>query len=266
MQSIELTAKSLDEAKAEAAAKLGVSPDALTVTVLEEAKGLFGKATVRIRAEAPAAEPMPEPEPEPVITAPQPDPEPEGQVTAYEEAEAIDEEEEESEVAVDDVKATEESRDAVTATEEDASAMVAWVTELLSTTGLTVSVRSTGVQARYVNLVIDGKDAGYLVGKTGDVLNSLQYLINLSAPQKIRQGVRCTLDANDFRKRREDQLVDLAQKIAAQVIERGEEAVLDALPAFERRVIHKALGEIEGVTTYSEGEEPNRRVVIAPEA
>jgi spoIIIJ-associated protein len=76
--------------------------------------------------------------------------------------------------------------------------------------------------------------------------------------------VRVTLDGNDFRRRREDQLTKLAQSIADQVAKRGEEAVLDALPAFERRIVHKALSEYGGVQTYSEGEEPNRRVVIAP--
>ena len=69
---------------------------------------------------------------------------------------------------------------------------------------------------------------------------------------------------NDYRKRREDALTNLATKIAEQVLERQEEAVLDALPAFERRIVHKALSTIGGIATYSEGEEPNRRVVIAP--
>ena len=120
------------------------------------------------------------------------------------------------------------------------------------------------LQGKYINLSIDGKEAGYLVGKNGEVLNSLQYLINLIAKQQLGNGVRVTLDGNDYRKKRAESLTALAEKIADKVKERGEEAVLEALPAFERRVIHKALQEIEGVTTYSEGEEPDRRVVIAP--
>jgi spoIIIJ-associated protein len=102
------------------------------------------------------------------------------------------------------------------------------------------------------------------VGKHGDVLNAMQYLVNIIASRRIERGVRATLDGNDYRRRREEALTTLAQRIAEQVQKRGEEAVLDALPAFERRIVHKALGEISGVTTYSEGEEPNRRVVIAP--
>jgi hypothetical protein len=84
--------------------------------------------------------------------------------------------------------------------------------------------------------------------------------------EALDAGIRATLDGNDYRRRREEALTQLASKIAAQVLDRGEEAVLDALPAFERRIVHKALSEIDGVTTYSEGEEPNRRVVIVPSA
>jgi spoIIIJ-associated protein len=84
------------------------------------------------------------------------------------------------------------------------------------------------------------------------------------ANRKIGNGVRVTLDGNDYRLRREQTLTKLAESIAEQVLARGEEAVLDALPAFERRIVHRALGEISGISTYSEGEEPNRRVVIAP--
>jgi spoIIIJ-associated protein len=111
---------------------------------------------------------------------------------------------------------------------------------------------------------LDGKDVAHLVGKHGEVLNALQYLINIMAGRRFGNGVRVTLDGNDFRKRREDQLTQLAQNIADQVRKRQEEAVLDALPAFERRIVHKALSDLGGITTYSEGEEPNRRVVIAP--
>ena len=130
--------------------------------------------------------------------------------------------------------------------------------------GLEAEIVVGELQGKYINLSIDGKEAGYLVGKNGEVLNSLQYLINLVAKQQLANGVRVTLDGNDYRKKRAEALTNLASKIAEKVRERGEEAVLEALPAFERRVIHKALQEIEGVTTYSEGEEPDRRVVIAP--
>jgi spoIIIJ-associated protein len=72
------------------------------------------------------------------------------------------------------------------------------------------------------------------------------------------------VEGDNYRERRAEMLTNMARQIAEQVVERGEEAVLDALPAFERRVIHQALVDIEGINTYSEGEEPNRCVVIAP--
>lgn len=264
MQVIEVTAKSLDEAKAQAASQLGVSVDQLNVQVLEETKGLFGKSNIRIRAEvveaapakpakAPRGKAKAEPAPAPEAEKPSKPArggrgkakavEPEAKAEAKEEAPAANE---------------------PVATTEDADRFVALLNDLMDRAELDVAVQSTEVAGKYVNVRLDGKDAGYLVGKHGEVLNSLQYLINIVATQQWGNGVRTVLDGNDFRSRREKQLTELAQKIAAAVIERGEEAVLDALPAFERRLVHKALADMGGVTTYSEGEEPNRRVVIAP--
>ena len=152
----------------------------------------------------------------------------------------------------------------IAATPEDAAKLGDILELLAKQSGLEAEIVVGELQGKYINLSIDGKEAGYLVGKNGEVLNSLQYLINLIAKQQLGNGVRVTLDGNDYRKKRAESLTALAEKIADKVKERGEEAVLEALPAFERRVIHKALQEIEGVTTYSEGEEPDRRVVIAP--
>jgi spoIIIJ-associated protein len=166
-------------------------------------------------------------------------------------------------------EAAEEAKDAapeveVVATAEDAERLMGVVQEILDAAELQVSVKVSQLNGRYVNIELDGKDAAHLIGKHGDVLNSMQYLVNIIGSRKLANGVRATLDGNQFRTRREEALRDLATKIAIQVKQRQEEAVLDALPAFERRIVHKALGEIEGITTYSEGEEPNRRVVIAP--
>ncbi|BBO22859.1 RNA-binding protein [Candidatus Nitrosymbiomonas proteolyticus] len=152
----------------------------------------------------------------------------------------------------------------IVATQEDADAIIPRVEEVLAASGLEVNVRLKNMQSRYVNLEIDGEEAGYLIGRNGEVLNALQYLMNISISQSLNNGVRVTLDADDYRSQRETSLMRYAERIAQEVRNRREEAVLDPLPAFERRIIHKALSEIDGVTTYSEGEEPNRRVVIAP--
>ena len=150
------------------------------------------------------------------------------------------------------------------ATVEDANRLTGYLKSFVEGADLDLSVVQKEPSGKYVTIEVDGRDSSYLVGKHGEVLNALQYLMNMVAHQQIGTGVRVTLDCNNWRKAREDKLTKYAETIADQVRQRGEEAVLDALPAFERRVIHKALSEFKGVVTYSEGEEPNRRVVIAP--
>lgn len=271
MEAIEISAATLDAAKKQAADKLGVGVDELAVTVLEESKGLFGKGSVRIRAEAggeaPAAKPKrgaktakaaaPPPEPEAAVAVAEPEAKPArkgrgGKAKAEEAAPA------------EAVVAAEAPPVDVVATEADAEALLGLLNEILRAGDLEVTAKIEGLNGRYVNLAIDGKDAGHMVGKQGEVINALQYLVNIIANQQIGNGVRATLDGNDYRRRREEALTKLANSIADQVVARGEEAVLDALPAFERRIVHKALSENSKISTYSEGEEPNRRVVIAP--
>lgn len=290
MQSIELTAKSADEARKTAAEKLGVSPDAVKITVLEETKGLFGKSNVRVKAEvaevaaaAPAAKaskaakaaveapaPPAPVEPAPAKAAPAAKGRGRGAKAKAEPAapEALAAVEESVNaappVSVMEAGGEGDHEPQVVASEEDAERLLGLVNEILSSGSLEVSANAKPSGGRYVNVELDGKDVAFLVGKHGEVLNALQYLINIAAARRYANGVRITLDGNNYRERREAALSALATKIAQEVKARREEAVLDALPAFERRVVHKALSTIEGVETYSEGEEPNRRVVIAP--
>lgn len=296
MQSVELSAKTLDEARKAAAGKLGVSEDALTVTVLEETKGLFGKSTVRVRAEvtpvsAPAPAPAPAAPPAPAekpgrgrprkSAAAEPAPETVGKPEPVAVPAASTEpsrgrgrgrgrgrsEEATAPAAVAEAPTTEETtteRPEVVATKEDGEKLAELLRDMLKSASMQVNVQVGELNGKYVSLKLDGKDAAYLVGKHGEVLNALQYLVNTVAHRRLNIEARATLDGNDYRSRREEVLTHMAATIAAQVKERGEEAVLDALPAFERRIVHKALQDIDGVVTYSEGEEPNRRVVIAP--
>lgn len=306
MNSIELTAKSVDDAKKNAAAKLGVSADQVTITVLEETKGLFGKVNLRVRAEviateeaAPEVEAAPKAKAAPKVAAKKEEAAPAAEAPAPRRrlgakkdapaaAEAVAEvateeaapaaaktvrgkkpvkaEATEAPAAPAAVEASEGAEDAVeiVATEEDESFILSVANDLVAQSGLQANFQASGIQGKYVNISLDGNDTKYLIGRNGEVINALQYLMNLAVKQQRPNGVRVVIDGNDYRKRREVALTALAQRIAAEVQQREEEAVLDALPAFERRVVHKALQEIPGVKTYSEGEEPNRRVVIAP--
>jgi spoIIIJ-associated protein len=289
MSAIELTARSLEEGQKAAAEKLGVEVDRVSVRVLEETKGLFGKINLRISAEViPSATPAPEVV-KPARGRKVAEPKPEADEVAEEAAsetvveaketaprtlrgrrkpEKAAEPKPEDDGTASESATTESNGDAdteeVTATEADAATLLAQVEELLAKSGLKITATVASIQGRYVNLALDGKDASYLVGKHGEVLNSLQYLVNIIISRKLENGVRATVECNDYRRRREEVLTKRAVEIANQVVERGEEAVLDALPAFERRIVHKAIQDIAGVATYSEGEEPNRRVVIAP--
>ncbi|MCX7799089.1 MAG: KH domain-containing protein [Fimbriimonadales bacterium] len=261
MQSIEITDKSVQDAAKAAAERLGVPVEALKVTVLEEQKGLFGRTQVRILAEvaeAPAAAPESQPE-----APPEPDPTPEPSPSAEETA-AGGEQETESAPETEDAGEAAEAEPEVVATEQDAEAFAGVVRELLAAGGFRATVKLKSLTGKYVNLEIEGPDTNHLIGKHGEVLNNLQYLLNTICSRKFQTGVRATLDANNYRQRRESALRQLALRLAEEVRKRGQEAVLEALPAFERRVVHKALEHEPGVTTYSEGEEPDRRVVIAP--
>jgi len=284
MPSIEITAKNVADATAAAAVKLGVPAPSLKVTVLEETKGLFGKSSVRIRAEvaeakeAPAAAEKPAPakgrksaKAAPVEAEPEPEPEPESVAVAPEpkaEEPKKGGRRGKEKVVAEEAPAGEETRPGreadVEATAADGEALVALVHDLMEKAGLEVRAQAKEISGRYVTIELDGQDAAHLVGKQGEVLNATQYLVNIIAGRRFNNGVRATLDGNNYRRKREVRLEAMATELAKQVRARGEEAVLDALPAFERRVVHKVLSTLEGITTYSEGEEPNRRVVIAP--
>jgi spoIIIJ-associated protein len=113
-------------------------------------------------------------------------------------------------------------------------------------------------------LDIVGEDADRLIGRYGNTLNALQYLTTLVTQRRCGGPVRLTLDAAGYRDRRHAALVEQAHALAAEVVAHGAEAELDPLGAFERRIIHNALLDHPDVVTYSEGEEPDRRVIIAP--
>jgi len=116
-----------------------------------------------------------------------------------------------------------------------------------------------------VMLDISGDDLGLLIGWRGETLRALQTAVNLMmGEQDGAEGRRIILDVERYRARREDQVKELAQRLAIRVKRSGEKYTLDPMHAYERRVIHLTLAEDEGVQTESVGREPARRVVIHP--
>lgn len=113
-------------------------------------------------------------------------------------------------------------------------------------------------------LELVGQDAAQLIGRHGSTLNALQYLVGLVTQRQVGQQVRVLVDADGYRERRREALVTQALELAAEVKEARQEAELDPLSAYERRIIHMALADHPDVVTYSEGGGEDRRVIIAP--
>ena len=114
-----------------------------------------------------------------------------------------------------------------------------------------------------VILSLRGDDLGVLIGKHGQTLDALQYLVNLAANRDSDERVRIIVDVEDYRKRRAETLTQLALRLADRVKRRGERVVLEPMNAHERKIIHMALQDDSRIATFSEGEEPFRKVVIA---
>lgn len=108
-----------------------------------------------------------------------------------------------------------------------------------------------------------GNELGLLIGKRGVTLDALQYLTSLVTNKGEAEHIRVVLNIGDYRHRREETLARLARRLAQQVEMRGESVVLEPMSAQERRIIHLTLQDSPRVETYSEGEEPYRKVVIA---
>jgi len=112
----------------------------------------------------------------------------------------------------------------------------------------------------HVELV--GEDLGYLIGRRGDTLDAIQHLANYSINHGIDGHIRINVDAESYREKREDSLRRYAQKKAQQVLKAHRRTTLEPMNAYERHVIHATLQDMDRITTYSVGSEPNRRVVI----
>ena len=109
---------------------------------------------------------------------------------------------------------------------------------------------------------LTGEDLGYLIGRRGDTLDALQHLCNYSINRDVEGHIRISIDAEAYREKREDSLRRYARKKAQQVLKAHRRTTLEPMNAYERHVIHATLQDMDKITTYSVGTEPNRRVVI----
>ena len=141
-----------------------------------------------------------------------------------------------------------------------------FLTELLVKMNVPANILAAGTD-NGLRLCIDADTMGLLIGRRGETLDALQYLTSLVANKGRKEEgyLRVTLDTEGYRSRREETLKRLARKNAIRVRQTGRAMAMEPMNPYERRVLHSALQDFDGVTTISEGEEPNRHVVIKPE-
>jgi spoIIIJ-associated protein len=111
---------------------------------------------------------------------------------------------------------------------------------------------------------VQGDDLGVLIGRRAEILNALQYIVNLIVSKQVEHWVQVTIDVQGYRARHERQLRQMAQRMADQAMKAGRRQMLEPMPAGDRRIIHLELRDHPGVTTQSVGEEPTRKVTIVP--
>jgi len=245
MTKVVATGKTVEDAVEQGLAELRTSRERVNVTVLEQpSKGFLGwfgtrKAKVELTV-------IPEPDPIPAVKA-------------TIEHHPITASEAEVQSASTQLASTESSSIGAADPYEEA---VRFIRETAAGMGLEVSV-DVHHRKDESTLDISGPELGMLIGRRGQTLDALQYLTNIVANRYSDGYVRIILDAEHFRERRRKTLESLAERLAGQVVSSGKEVMLEPMSSAERKVIHARLQRNHQVRTYSKGDEPNRRVIIA---
>ena len=276
----EATGKTVDEARAKACALLGVQADDLNVSyeVLEmpQKTGFLGLKTtpakVCVSVEepdapvAPAAAPAPAAEAAPVQeTAPEVPAAPVEEPAAPVEAPAAEVEQPAAEQAAPAAAAAaDEETEVPIVIEENAKvkAAVEYLQEVIAKMGVE-NVTFSAVQKGEATIIrLDGEHLGALIGRRGETMESLSYLASLVANRLEGDYIKLGLDVAGYRDKRESDLTALAQRIGAKVRKTGRSFAMEPMNPYERRIIHSAIGKMEGVRSESKGEGRDRRVVI----
>lgn len=300
MKSYEVSARTIEEAISNGLEQLGVSISDVTVDILEEgSKGLFGlfgsrpakvrltlkeddeeesvKETKEIFENTLSEQPAPEkakPAPQPKPAAPKAErkpaedaaPNPDKAKTPAPRPRKPREKKENRQPDAQPAKEAAPAREIVPAEQADratpagrAQEFLQQLTELM---GVKVSVAVATDDEGNVRVNMDGDTLGILIGRRGETLDALQYLTSLQVNKGRNEYTRVTLDTEGYRAKREEALVRLANRMANRCQKTGRKVALEPMNPYERRILHSALQNHPAVTTHSEGEEPNRHVVI----
>ena len=282
MSYIDVTGKTEDEAIRKGLEQLGMDRDDVSVEILERAKSGFlgiGSNPARVRLtygpeEAPVAEPAPVVKP--VVQKPAE----EKKVEKPSAPKAADKPQR-SENAQRGDRAPRPQRtdkpqraprpekkdipaiDLPLCEDENAQRIVAFVSGLLEHMDSAAQVKVYEMEKGRYKVILEGEKLGQLIGRRGETLDAIQQLTNYAVNSGSEKRIRVHVDAENYRARREASLESLAMKVAGKVKKYRRSVTLEAMNAYERHVIHAALQDVKGVTTYSVGTEPNRRVVVA---
>ena len=276
MSYIDVTGKTEEEAIQNALAQLGMDRDDVSVEILERAKSGFlgmGAKPARVRVtygpdEAPMEEvavpvkpavvekPEKKEEPKP---KPQPKPQQPRQPKPQQPRQPKPQPKREERVE----KPAAPAVDLPECTDDNAVRITAFLTGLLEHMGSPAAVKVYEEEKGRYKVILEGQKLGALIGRRGETLDAIQQLTNYAVNSGNEKRIRVHVDAENYRARREASLESLAMKVAAKVKKYRRSVTLEAMNAYERHVIHAALQDVKGVTTYSVGTEPNRRVVVA---
>lgn len=272
MATIEETGKNVEEATEKALEQLGVTEDMVDVEILEEgARGFLGlgqapaKVRVTVRRTPAAGEAIPRPRRKP---APKPEARPAPKRPDKPEAQRAPRRPAKPEAKPAPAPKAEEAAPEPVVTEEviqqaaeTGRDVLQRILEGIGGEGKAVVKTASDSQ---VLLDIVGGDTARIIGRHGQTIDAIQYLVGIIVNKKIGARARVIVDVEGYRERREETLRQQALTLAKKVKETGQEAVLESLHSNERRVIHTALVDNPDVYTYSEGEEPNRFLIISP--
>ncbi|MBQ7767733.1 MAG: Jag N-terminal domain-containing protein [Oscillospiraceae bacterium] len=274
-KTIVTTGKTIDAAIENALAQLGLDRDNVSVQVLSQAKAGFlgfGATPAKVQVTYEAPDPEPEapkvalssasrskpkakfvPKEEPKVEAPKAEPKP-----AKAEAPKPAKKAEAPKPAV-KAEPKEYAPAAPGSVEEKIEVFLKGLLEHMGSDAVPHAWK--GEDNTYM-VELTGEDLGYLIGRRGDTLDALQHLANYTVNRGVEGHIRINVDAECYRRKREDSLRRYANKKAQQVLKAHRRTTLEPMNAYERHVIHATLQDTDRITTYSIGTEPNRRVVI----
>lgn len=246
LKSIEVSAKTEDEALAQALAQLNMERDEVSVEILERAKSGFlgiGSSPARLRVSYEAPDEVEPPRPAAPAPAPEREKKPETKkepVAAPAAAESVD-------------------------TAGDMAKTEKFLTGLFERMNVAATPVVTKGEDGIISVKLEGENMGSLIGRRGETLDAIQHLTNYTVNHGRTSRTKINIDAENYREKRAQSLQQLAQKVAGKVVRYRRNVTLEPMNAYERHVIHTALQDFDGVTTYSTGTEPNRRIVVAYE-